>query len=85
MDIGSRRTASPSRMVVDLCDGRAVAQAEGTQAQASLLRIRRACIASGSAWTVSSCLSSELYAICSRSLAGHMQPQGIPCRGWSGG
>ena len=38
-----------------------------------MLRIRRACIASGSAWAVSGRLSSELHAICSPSVAENMQ------------
>ena len=38
------------------------------------------CILLLAVWTMSSCLSSELYVICSRSLASHMQPQ--PGLGW---
>ena len=73
------------RMVVDAyaMGGQAVAQAEGTQAWASLLRIRPADgIASGSSRAASSCLRSEVYAIGTRSLAGHMQPHISPSIGW---
>ena len=54
--------------------GRAVARAGGTQAWASVLRIKRDVIALGSAWTVFRRLSSGLYAICSRAVAGPVQP-----------
>ena len=56
-----------------MSDGRMAAQAGGTQARASLQRIRRGGIASGSAWTVSGRLSYELYAARSRSVGGAMQ------------
>ena len=58
-----------------MSNARMAAQAGGTQARASLQRIRRGGIASGSAWTVSGRLSYELYAARSRSVAGAMQPQ----------
>ena len=56
---------------------------------ASLPRIRRVVIASVPAWATSSRLSSELYAICSRVLAGPVQPQSSPSSmvvdAWAGG
>ena len=67
-------SASPSRIwAARVSDGRMAAQAGGTQARASLQRIRRGGIASGSAWTVSGRLSYELYAARSRSVGGAMQ------------
>ena len=72
--IGSRAVADPVQPHLRLAwwwmHGRAVARAEGTQAYASLLRIRRGGMALGLAWTVSGRLSSELCAICSRAVAG---------------
>ena len=50
------------RWVAQVGDGRVVAQAGATQAQASLLSMRRASIASGVVWTTSGRLSSEHYA-----------------------
>ena len=67
-------SASPSRIggSGEQC-ARMAAQARGTQATASPQRIRRGGIASRPAWTVSGRLSCELYAACSRSVAGAMQ------------
>ena len=54
-----------------MSNARMAAQAGGTQARASLQRIRRGGIASGSAWTV----STSLTALSSHLIAGAMQPQ----------
>ena len=76
-------SASPSRIwAARVSDGRMAAQAGGTQARASLQRIRRGGIASGSAWTVSGRLSYELYAARSRSVGGAMQAH--PRQGYGG-
>ena len=65
---------SPSRMVVDAFDKRAVAHAGGMQAKASPTRTRRADIGSSSARTGCSRLSTELHAVGSRAIAISMQP-----------